>query len=172
MTAKMSTARNEGMFKILVSAGVVVFVLAAVLPSARQSWLLGAAIEQKKKAFQKYRQLIENRQLISQAYNSVFPSAPAGEKSGPVVSAMSELEAAAKKSGIKLVALKEKGLPSSAEFVFDVNLEAKKPDFIRFIYELGNCRNLFRINNFNLKIKENAALLQSRMEISCTPPSS
>ena len=144
------------------------FYVSALEPLLKENAALNRQIDQRRKQLIKYKQLIKREGLIEQAYAQVFSSRQDKPVDDPSISALKELEEIAKRSSIKLVDMRQASASAGepGEILIELRLEAKKGDYLKFIYDLGGSQLLFNIRNFNLKAKEGSPLLDANFHIS------
>jgi len=158
-------------FKLLFFLFICISFFALFLtPFFQRNNLLNNNILQKKKILIRYKQLLDKKEEINQAYSQFFSSEPMQQGLDPLISALKELEGIAKKSGIKIIDIRQQATEAKGKYpqgLIEIMSEGRKEDYVKFIYELGDSCFLFGIKNFNLEAKENSPLLQGRFLISC-----
>ena len=145
------------------------FYLSILEPLLKENAAMNRQIEQSRKQLIRYKQLIKEGSMIEQAYARAFSSRREEGAADPSISALKQLEEITKKSLIKVAEMRQadsSGAGEPGEILIELKLEARKEDYVKFIYDLGSSQLLFNIRDFNLKAKEDSSLLEANFRVS------
>lgn len=158
--------------KIILTITVCVVISAAafnflILPAIKKNASLNNQIYISREKLRKYALLLKQGDSIKAKYKSLSSGKTFTEdKSDPLVSALSEIEAIAKLSNIRIIDIRPQELKKQKEISIDFRAEGTIESYLAFIYNVENSLSLLRVKKFQLSAKPNAEALEGSFSVS------
>jgi NhaP-type Na+/H+ or K+/H+ antiporter len=170
---KTLTKREKTIFfvtiAVIIFAVIFNFLLSPVLTKGAD---LNKEIRAAKIKLKKYTRLLVQKKNIELKSQKFSAAVRASEKEDPLVAALSELEAIARDSGVRIVDIRPQGLSAGRaqaaykEALIDFRSEATMESYLKFIYNLEHSLTLLKIKKFQLSAKPNSASLEGAFTVS------
>ena len=129
---------------------------------------LNKEINATRNKLKKYLRLLSQKEEIKRKYGAFLSSGPSSEKED-ALSALSELESLANKSGIHIIDIRPDSASGSSgykETVIDLRAEGNMEGFLRFIYDIEHSLSSLSIRKLQLNSKPNLQTLEGIFTIS------
>ena len=141
-----------------------------ILPVLNKNASLNKGISSAKVRMVKYRSLSAQKTNLMNKYNKFNSSVNLSETAAdPLVSALSELEAVASQSNIRIIDIRprsSKNIDIYKEVLIELRTEGNMDGYVKFIYNAENSLSLLRINGFQLTALPNSSELEGSFSIS------
>jgi hypothetical protein len=141
-----------------------------ILPALNKNAELDKGINYSRIKLAKYRLLAAQKTSLMSKYNKFNSSANLNEATAdPLVSALSELEAVANQSNIRIIDIRpqaSKNIDIYKEVLIELRTEGNIDGYVKFIYNIENSFALLRITRFRLTAMPNSTGLDGDFSVS------
>ncbi len=168
---RLISAREKALLASTGALAVLSVLFSFVIhPALRRNVSLGQEIAAARHKLVKYSRLLGQREDIEGRFRSLSANLEGSLKHrDPLVAALSELEALAKKANIKIIDIRPDLAARSSgayrELSIEIRAEGDTQGYLAFIYQLENSLSLLRIKRFQISAKPNSATLEGLFTI-------
>ena len=157
------------LFATVAVIGFAVIFNLLLYPFFNKSATLSKEIAITKQKLKKYAFLLSQKEAINKKYSVFLSQQKSSQDTDTLVSALSELEAMAKETNIRIIDIRPETLTRQQgpykEALIELRAESDAQGFLKFMYRIGNSLSLLTVRKFQLSSRANAVYLEGRFTI-------